>query len=430
MIPFEIDGKCYHLNQRKQALPVFDLIHWLDSQPIYPKVFWREKGSPIARAAVGNLLSFAHVPNFSASASMDIRLYGGIRFAPNVYDDATWRGFPNASFWLPEIEVSQEEAHTELIYNDLLNSCARGDFKDQKSCVNPETWGKIDALSEGLSHPTLEHKETPDFEGWNQRVSAVLEEIASGRISKLILARKTSYQFLRQVSIWPLFRCLMEKARSATLFAFQLTPTLCFLGATPEKLFQREGNVLSADAIAGTRARGRTLDEDVQLEQELLVSPKEQLEFAIVKRFLQETLVALSDGLKWDGDDRILKASHVQHIHNTLNAVLKKKILDAELISALHPTPALGGFPRDSALNFLKKIEPFDRGWYGAPVGMISPHRSCFYVAIRSALIRERSLHLFAGTGLVQGSVAAREWDELEQKIRPFTETLSGPKCI
>jgi menaquinone-specific isochorismate synthase len=408
MATFEIDGRVYSINQLDESLPDIDLIRWLDSQPIYPKVFWRERDSSITRAAVGNLLSFGHVPRFSDSTSPDIRLYGGIRFAPKSHDDETWGGFPGSCFWLPQIEVSQGEDKTQAIHYSL----------NERSVVETNPLGEMRINDYSL----LDRQETPCRENWDKGVAEVLEEISSGHIAKVVMARKTACRFAKLVSVWPLFTHLVQKAKSATLFAFQLSPTLCFMGATPEKLFHREGNLLSTDAVAATRARGKTPEEDLQLEQDLLSNPKELREFAIVKDFLTGALAPLSEAFAWEGPDRILKASHVQHIHNRLNATLKNGVSDADLIRALHPTPALGGFPREAALSFLQKKEPFDRGWYGAPIGTISPQRSALYVAIRSALIRERSLHLFAGTGLVAGSDASREWEELEQKIRPFTE--------
>jgi menaquinone-specific isochorismate synthase len=415
MHPFEIDGKTYLLNRFEQDLPSVDLIRWLEGQPLYPKVYWKERDKQIVRAAVGNLLTFNNVPHFSSSNPYKIRLYGGIRFEEKYHEDDTWRGFPKICFWLPQIEISQVGEKTEAIFH----------FMNERPSLRIRQQFDVKAgTSSSRSYSLLDRRETPRFTVWQEGVGAVLKAIASGQMDKLVLARKTTLQFSRPISVWPLLDHLREKAKRATLFAFQLSPSLCFLGATPEKLFERTGNILSTDAVAATRPRGKNAKEDARLEQELLNSAKERREFNIVKEFLETTVSPFSKEMKWNGQNRILKASHVQHIHNRLNATLKSGVSDADLIHALHPTPALGGFPREAALSLLKHTETFDRGWYGAPVGMISPNGASLYVAIRSALIRGHSLHLFAGTGLVQGSIAEREWEELEQKIRPFTELL------
>ncbi len=409
-LPFEIDGRTYPLNQFKQVLPALDLMGWLENNPLYPKVFWKDRDGQVTRAAVGNLFSFPYIPRFFGTTPFEIRLYGGIRFAEKYHpDDVTWRGFPKTCFWLPQIELSQKDEKAEAIFYSFNDDV--GHFEFESPCLQPSrTYSLIDRL------------ETPIFSTWKENVDAALKLISDGELNKIVLARKTTLQFSKPISIWSCLYRLMNKAKRATIFAFQLSPSLCFLGVTPEKLFEREGRCLSADVLAGTRPRGITSDEDLQYEQELLNSSKDRREFDIVKDFLRMSISPLSKEMKWDGQDRILKVSHVQHIHNRLNAILRNDIFDEELIGALHPTPALGGFPREKALSLLRQMESFDRGWYGGPIGVISPEGANLYVAIRSALIRECSLHLFAGTGIVQGSIAEREWEELEQKIRPFAE--------
>ena len=415
MQPFEIDGKTYRLDQLKLELPSIDLISWLSREPLYPKVFWKEKEGGITRAAVGNLLCFSHVPSLKTNSDLDIRLYGGMRFAQKKPNDETWRGFPQSCFWLPKIEVSQSDGTTEAIIYYL---------NEKASLSELQQLDFTDAPLPTQVHSLIAREEAPDFSIWEKNVDRVLEEIANERINKLVLARKTSLHFASPPSPWPLLAHLREKSKQATVFAFQLSPVLSFLGASPEKFLHRRDNILKTDAIAATRPRGKTAEEDLKLERELLADPKERREFQCVRSFIQNSLMPFSDAIEWEGQDEILKTSHVQHIHNRLRAKLKSHVSDRDLIQLLHPTPALGGFPKEIALSLLNHIEPFDRGWYGAPVGVLSTKDISLYVAIRSGLIRERSLHLFAGTGLVEGSVAKKEWDELENKIRPFTEII------
>jgi menaquinone-specific isochorismate synthase len=412
MHPSVIDGQPYPLHRLHIPLPNFDLIHWLQSHPVYPKVFWKERDSHITRAAVGNLIAFSHIPHFSSSNPFNMRLYGGIRFRDNVHADETWKGFPNRRFWLPHIELSQEKGQTQATLYSL------GEPASEDSLFLPLMQKERSVSSCEL----VRRNEVPTFEDWQKHVSAILESISAHRIDKLVLARKTTLQFSSPPSPWPILSHLNERAKHTTLFAFQLAPDLCFLGATPETLFVRRGLLLSTEAIAATRPRGTTDEEDLALEKDLLTGSKEQREFNIVKDYLTAALSPLTSALQWEKSDRVLKTSHVQHLYNLLNATLKEAISDTMLIRALHPTPALGGYPREEALKFLQEIEPFDRGWYGGPIGTVEQEGANLYVAIRSALIQGRSLHLFAGTGLVPGSAPEHEWEELEQKIRPLTE--------
>ena len=104
-----------------------------------------------------------------------------------------------------------------------------------------------------------------------------------------------------------------------------------------------------------------------------------------------------------------------------MRGTLKDGVTDAGLLEALHPTPAVGGYPRDRALGEIRDLEPFDRGWYAGPVGWIGAEASEFAVGIRSGLVRGRTLDLYSGAGIVAGSVPDEEWAEIEQKIGDFT---------
>ena len=409
MSPIIINGHTYSLHRQVQTLPEIDLIPWLESQTIYPKVFWKERDSHVTRAAVGSLLYFSEIPEFTGASPFDVRLYGGMRFCKNCHKDKTWQEFPKTCFWLPEIEISQEEGSTCVVsYTSSDVPLGIGNSLQRAELLKP-----------------LQQVHLPCQDNWQKSVEFILKEFSSSQLDKLVLARKTSLAFAVPPSAWLILSKLCERAKGATLFAFQLSPELCFLGATPEKFFQREGALFNMDAVAGTRPRGKTLEEDQQLETDLLTGNKEQREFGIVKQFLNSALLPLSKEMQWEKNDRVIKGSHVQHLYNRLQAKLKDAISDRDLIQILHPTPALGGYPRDKSLNLLKEIEPFDRGWYGAPVGVIGSQKTSLYVAIRSGLIQGCQAHLFAGTGLVPGSTPESEWEELEQKMRPFTELFS-----
>ncbi len=124
----------------------------------------------------------------------------------------------------------------------------------------------------------------------------------------------------------------------------------------------------------------------------------------------------------------ILKLNHLQHLYNQLTGQLKEHIDDGDIINELHPTPAVGGFPREAALEQIGWLEPFDRGWYAAPVGWISEDAAEFVVAIRSGLVAGQQLHLYSGAGIVEGSSPSKEWEEIENKISNFIKTLGQSK--
>ena len=120
-----------------------------------------------------------------------------------------------------------------------------------------------------------------------------------------------------------------------------------------------------------------------------------------------------------------LLLSNIQHLFTPIRATLNKAEGILPLVEVLHPTPALGGSPRDLALDFISRAEPTPRGWYAAPVGWIDYKLDgAFAVAIRSAVAQERRAWLYAGAGIVADSVPEKEWAETGLKFRPMLEAL------
>lgn len=413
MSHLEVNGVFYPLVQRRFLFPSFDLISWISEQVIYPKVFWKDRESFVTRVALGSLLDWDHLPSFTSTE--DVRLYGGIPFDPERKKEGIWEGFEKERFWLPQCELVQRESGTELILYSLSH----------EPSIPPR-------LYTGLSQKTppsssfLDREESPTAREWEGVFERVLQGISDREIEKLILVRKTTLHYLVAPSPWDILKQLMAREMRTTVFAFQFHEKSCFLGLTPEKLFEQKGDLLIADALAGTRPRGKTRAEDKQLEQDLLCHPKEKKEFFIVKKFLENALGSYTEEMHWEKEDKVLKTTYVQHLYNRLFARLNRNVTARELLYLLHPTPALGGNPRKEALSLIRELEPFDRGWYGAPVGVVSQDSASFAVAIRSAFFREDRVDIFAGVGIVEGSQAHLEWEELNHKMAPFLETAFG----
>ena len=122
----------------------------------------------------------------------------------------------------------------------------------------------------------------------------------------------------------------------------------------------------------------------------------------------------------------LLKNRHIQHLYTPINATLSPEVSLFQLIEKLHPTPALGGEPKEAAVAAIREIETFERGWYGSPVGwMDGQENGEFIVAIRSGLFTDRSAVLYAGCGIVEGSVLQSELEETDTKLSPMLQALS-----
>lgn len=346
-----------------------ELLHWLQQQAHYPKVFWKDRDRNQERAAVGSF------KEFDLPTVYDDSLFGGMRFSRLGKRDPIWNDFPDALFFQPQWERFQEET-------SLFGSAPLLTLKERRDTPNLEEWIKL--VNKALSEKELE---------------------------KVVLGRRTTLIFEEEIDPYALLDALREQSQRATFFLFQPSKECTFLGATPEKLYRRRGLSLTTEALAGTRPLG--------LEEELMSNPKERHEFNIVSQTLQETLRPHCSELLL-GDVGVVKTSTVQHLYQKISGNLKETNSDRTLLSLLHPTPAIGGKPREKALHFLAEHESFDRGWYAGPLGWVSPFESDFAVAIRSALVRKNELHLFAAAGIVEGSNPLKEWDELENKISQF----------
>ncbi len=410
----EINGHSYNYQHLTIEIAPVAIPLWLRAQTLFPKVCWMEKGGDVQRVALGNLLSFPSIPHISINSHPEVRLYGGRQFASGSIDPS-WHPFPSCAFWLPQFEIVQEKEHA-VLHIHFINEDANPSAMRQL-CFEEHASPWHGAILEA-------RKDFPTYPDWEKIVAASLEKIENGLLEKVVVARKTRLLTDQKLDAYALLREMQTQAQKATVFSFQLTPEACFVGATPETLYRRQGVKIQTDAVASTRPRGETPEEDILLSKELLENPKEQREFAFVKQFIQTALEPLCTDMEWNDEDSVMQISHVQHICNHLTALLKNGVTDHDLIATLHPTPALGGKPRSRALALLAQLEPFQRGWYGAPVGYISSQEADIAVAIRSALIRGKEIDLYAGTGIVKGSHPEKEWDELEQKIKTFKKIL------
>lgn len=170
--------------------------------------------------------------------------------------------------------------------------------------------------------------------------------------------------------------------------------------------------------------RGDTDDEDEWLANELLGSEKDNHEHELVAETIREQLAPLSAEIRV-GDRGIRKLATVQHLWTPIDATLERDEHVLSLVDALHPTPAVGGLPPEAALDVIRDTEPFDRGWYAAPVGWFDADGDgSFAVALRSAIVEETLATLFAGVGLVADSDPDAEWDEVQLKYRPILDEL------
>ena len=392
-----INGERYfHRSLTKTLHNPLDLIAWLNEQKELPKCYWHGRdGREVA--AFGSVLTLNTVPRFDRDNDSPARFWGGHAFFPSsAPKDDTWRSFPRSAFFLPKYELHRHGKTFELIINAINAPLP-------EECVLANGY-----FSKGsMSLKRAAH--LPTSKNWQELIEISLEKIESELLKKVVMGRRSTHVAKEKLNALELLSSIREK--QSIRFAFQFSPESTFIGATPERLYKRIDRQILTEAIAGTRPLGK------ENEKELREDPKEQREFAYVKTSIAEALSPLCETLSASAEDTIVKTSTVQHLHSTFEGNLLLNVQDSEILSALHPSAAMGGLPKPSALEHLLNHEPFERGWYASPLGFISEHEAEFAVGIRSALVEENRLHLFAAAGIVAGSTADKEWQELQHKI-------------
>ena len=136
-------------------------------------------------------------------------------------------------------------------------------------------------------------------------------------------------------------------------------------------------------------------------------------------------LLARNRVVEVEAEPSLVRLRKVQHLKRNIHASLRAGINGVQLLSALQPTAAVAGLPRQESMQFILDNEPFARGWYAGSMGYISHERAEFCVAIRSALVLGDQVQLFAGAGIVPGSVAEHEWAELDKKMSTLLTLIS-----
>jgi isochorismate synthase len=184
-------------------------------------------------------------------------------------------------------------------------------------------------------------------------------------------------------------------------------------------------NVAETAAIAGSIARGGSPAEDQMLARTLVASTKDRGEQAVVVRALSAALERLCESVEIAPEPEILQLENVQHLRTTLRGRLRDERPVLDLVRILHPSPAVGGFPRERALAAMQGREAEPRGWYAGPIGWMDENGDGeFWVAIRSALLHGNEAALYAGAGIVADSDPEAELAETRLKLQPMLTAL------
>lgn len=351
----------------------------------------------------------------------------GFTFFDEVEDGAP---FPASSVFVPRWQVVSSKGRCVAIANATI---AAGDDVElvAKRIWNANTkFRTFDYFDEDerakRDHlKVLETNECGGGKAFEQSVEKALGLIGEGEFQKIVLARALDLRADQAFHPLEILNTLRERYEDCYAFSIANGKGQSFIGASPERLVSVFKGRVNVDVLAGTAPRGKTASEDARFGAGLLESEKDCREhhivFESVCRRLQDLGLSVSDGCR----PSLKKLQNVQHLFVDVEAELASGIHLLDLVAALHPTPAVGGTPREAAVSKIKGLESFDRGLYAGPIGWLNAKgEGEFLVGIRSALVDGDKARLFAGVGVVEGSVPAGEHRETDLKFQALKENL------
>jgi menaquinone-specific isochorismate synthase len=330
-------------------------------------------------------------------------------------------GAPGVQAVLPRWQLSRQGGHCWLRLHRVLGGgiTARS--------VAEELWEKARhlercaaAAAAGPAPPlAVGAHGSPWHAGYQAALEQALALVESGELRKLVLAVRQQLTLDAPLDPLQLLAQLRRSQPGSCRFLWQQEGGEALLGASPERLLSLRQGQLRSDALAGTAPWGEPAEG-------LLRSCKDRHEHELVVDAISEALLRAGLTPRHPRHPRLARHGSLVHLHTPITARLEADQRLLDLAEALHPTPAVAGLPRRQAMAWLRSLEPFERGYYAAPIGWIDQEGDAdLRVAIRSGLLREGQLELTAGAGLVRGSQPGRELQEVALKLGVLQQQLN-----
>lgn len=440
---------------KHQLVSITKKIEWLDAVDFYSnahqlspiRTFWTSPPDGFTLVGAGSIKEFgtssnrfkatqhaweavqkhAKIHNPYHAPGTGLVALGGMSFDPKKSTTPLWEKFSDSLFHIPEFTLSQVEHQTYLTVNIEVSQEEHAEQLAQQLqakldfLLTPRMNGDQDELH------VVEQKEI-DPEQWKQAVAQARHTIQNQDVEKIVMARELRLKLSAEVSTPAVIRYLLASQPTSYVFAFSRGDD-CFVGATPERLVQVKQEQMLSMCLAGTAPRGSTTKEDAQIKEQLLNDSKNLGEHHFVVDMIRQSIESYCSTLDIPAHPEVYQLKNLQHLFTPVQGELTEGTSIFDLIEQLHPTPALGGTPTDKALAFIRDHELLDRGWYGAPVGMIDSNGfGEFIVAIRSGLIQGDEASLFAGCGIVADSDIDEEYRETNMKFLPMLHALDDYK--
>ncbi|QEY22579.1 isochorismate synthase [Psychrobacillus sp. AK 1817] len=354
-------------------------------------------------------------------------LFGGFSFDPANKISSEWNSFPSSFFAVATFQLvirdDQAFVSIHLITEEQDSSAAFEHLRIERDTLIHTAQVKELKVHE---KPQLLQREDRLKDEYLSAVEAVTNRIRNKEVNKVVIGRSLKLTFENSFSSsTAIYNASMEQPESY-LFGLEKEDKI-FFGATPERLVKLEKGKVESAGLAGSVRRGTNLEEDKKLGDALLADNKNLMEHQYVVSMIRKVFDQYCEQVKIPSRPKLMKIRDIQHLFTPIEGKIKGSSSLFEFVEAMHPTPALGGEPRQEAIEIIRESEQMNRGYYAAPIGWVNAEgEGEFAVGIRSALIENQYAYLYAGGGLVSESTSLEEFEETRVKFRPMLRTLGG----
>lgn len=339
---------------------------------------------------------------------------------PDLFYSANIQNLAFAAWKMPE-QLNFNYITGKTYFHDL------NDLQENTFIIHPfKTDGFVLSLIPQMEKPVktdikgwfLKDSRTYDYlsEDFARLVNKALSEIRKGVFNKVVISRQKEERMPQDFCPVKLFLTACQSYPNAFVSLISTPQYGTWLGATPELFFSKKGNNFEIHSLAGTLLNHSDIAENLIM--------KNKLEQEWVSDYLRNVL--LSQEIEFqESKPEFLQAGELKHFLSRFRGHVKQENV-AELLKRLHPTPAIGGYPQQPALNFLFNNEYHDREIFGGYLGYFKSWNDfSFFVNLRCVKVMKDSLLYFAGAGIVEGSVPEVEWEETNRKMDTLRKLIN-----
>lgn len=352
--------------------------------------------------------------------------FGGFPFDEESKVEECWQTLGRGLFYLPMWMITENQNRKYVTFN--LEAESENELV-QKWHEGIGIWRElVESTVNKPASSLLFVQQEKAVDQWVSAVEHLIKELqAATTLKKVVLARQLEVQSKITFSTDTILANLLKQQQNTYTYVLEAEQTT-FMGATPERLLAATTTEYATACVAGSIARGGTAEEDERLGNELLNDHKNIKEHHVVVQTIAQALAEITDSQTPSSAPSLLKNRDIQHLYVPFSGKRKKESPFLQGIQRLHPTPALGGEPKEMAKKWIRTYEPTGRGLYGAPIGWVDPRTDTgeFAVGIRSAVFTEKQGTLYAGCGIVKESKSELERQETRIKFQPMLRAIGG----